>query len=146
MKNSLNSKIVQVIEPGVIKDNASFTVVEIDTLGFRQVDIYISFGAMDIAMAALKLKESDTASDGSAADVSGADFSVSPATLPSATDDHNVFAIHVDMRGHKRYLTLVATAGDGAAGTYGSAIAILSRAEQAPNTVAERGLTQELFV
>jgi len=145
MIDVMNMKIVEVIAPGAIKDNAAFTVVEIDTLGAGHVTIVFHFGAMDIAMAVLKLKESDTTADGAATDVPGADFSVLPATLPSATDDNHFYAIQVPMLGRKRFLTLSATAGDGSAGTYGEAFAILSDLAAAPYTAADRGFTQELI-
>jgi hypothetical protein len=98
---------------------------------------------MDIAMAVAKLQMSNT--DGSYADVTGGDFSVSPATLPSATDDGTWVAWHVNLVGKKRYFDVSLTTGDGAAGTYLAAFAILSRGEQAPATAAARGLGQELF-
>ena len=41
-------------------------------------------GALDIAIAAMKLTESNDSGMSGAVDISGADFSVSPLTLPSA--------------------------------------------------------------
>jgi hypothetical protein len=81
-----------------------------------------------------------------AADVDGADFSVSPATLPAATDDNKLYAIHVNLNGRKRYLDLSMTGGDGTAGTYASAVAVLSRASEAPASATARGYAQELIV
>ena len=94
-------------------------------------------------MDALKLQTSDT--DGSYADLTGAiygtstDISGATSALPSSTDDNKFFVFEVDLRGKKRYFDLVATAGNGAAGTYLSAFAILSRGEQTPITAAGRG-------
>ncbi|HXG66982.1 MAG TPA: hypothetical protein VNO70_17905 [Blastocatellia bacterium] len=138
-------KFVSVTPPEAIRDNSSWATAEIDTKGFDYATILVYLGATDIAMAALKLQESDTSGSGFA-DVSGADFSVSPATLPSATDDNKLFAIFVDLTKRKRYLDLVMTAGDGATGTFAVALAILSRAEEAPNSASERGLSQQLIV
>jgi hypothetical protein len=108
-------------------------------------------GATDIAMAALKLQESDASGSGMA-DITGAVFGTSTntdgdtSTLPSATDDGLIFAIEVDLRGRKRYLDLTATAGDGDAGTYGVAWCVLTRAKQGPITAAKRGCSQILRV
>lgn len=145
--HSLQScKFLNVTPPAAINDNTAFSTATVDTLGFGEATFLISFGAMDIAVAALKLTESDDSGMSGAADVAGADFSVSPLTLPSAGDDNHVFAIFVNLPGRKRYLDLSFTAGDGSAGTYGVVTCILSRAAQMPNTAALRGLTQQAFV
>lgn len=135
-------KFVNVTSPAAITDNASYTTNEIDTVGYDYVTIIWQLGATDIAMTALKVQESDTSGSGFA-DITGATFAGS---LPSATDDNKLYAFFIDMRGRKRYLDLVATAGDGVAGTFGSAIAILSRGEQAPSTATLRGLGGQVFV
>ena len=136
-------KIVAVTPPGAIVDNTSWTSAAIDTLGYDYLDVVVHFGAMDIAMAALKLQTSDT--DSNYADLAGADFSVSPATLPADDADNTFVCIHVDLRGKKRFFDLVATGGNGTLGTYLTAFAILSRAGQMPATAAARGFGQELF-
>lgn len=146
MINSLAQKIVAVTQPGAIVDNAAFTTATIDTKGFRYATFVVQLGALDIALAALKLQESNDSGMSGAVDISGADFSVSPATLPSATDDNKLYAIHVNLNGRKRYLDLSMTGGDGTAGTYASVFVILSRAEIAPSSAADRGFAQELIV
>lgn len=137
------TKMVPIALPVAISDNAAVTTASVDTKGWDYLDVYVLFGAMDIAMAVAKLQMSNT--DGSYADVTGGDFSVSPATLPSATDDGTFIAWHVNLVGKKRYFDVSLTTGDGAAGTYLCAFAILSRGEQAPSTAATRGIGQELF-
>lgn len=138
------SKFFQVISPAAIVDNASYTTNEIDTLGYNYATIIVNIGATDIAMAALKVQESDTSGSGFV-DISGADcdggtdIDGSTAALPSATDDDSLVVIQINMQGRKRYLDLVATAGDGAAGTYASAVCILSDADVAPESVAGAG-------
>jgi hypothetical protein len=144
MRTALNQKFVNVTPPAAIVDNASFTTAELDTLGFRFVTYLIVLGATDIAVAALKLTESDTAGSGHA-DVDGTDYSTD-GTLPSATDDNKIFAIHVDLRGRKRYLDLTFTAGDGTAGTFGTVIAVLSDPEIMRSSATDRGLAAELAV
>ena len=143
-------KLVSITPPAAIVDNASLATASIDTLGFDYCTIYLYLGAMDIAMTALKVQESDN--DSTYADVAGLVFGTSTntggsaSTLPSATDDNKFFAFEIDLRGRKRYLDLVATCGDGSAGTYACAWAVLSRAEAMPKVAADRGCSQILRV
>ncbi len=145
MNHATQTKIVPITVPGAIVDNAAFTTTAIDTAGFRYCTIYVLFGAMDIAMAALKVQESDASNMSGAVDVSGADFSVSPATLPSATADNKLYAIDVNLDGRLRYLDLSATGGDGTTGTYMVAWAVLSKAAIEPSTAALRGIDGALL-
>src|SRR5258708_663138 len=117
MIEALNQKTVVVTPPAAIVDNAAATTAILDTLGAAWVTFEAIFGAMDIAVAVMKLTESDDPAMAGATDVPGANFATSPATLPSATDDNHVFGIQVNMLGRKRYLDLSLTVGDGAAGT-----------------------------
>lgn len=139
-----NEKYVQVIAPAAIVDDASFTTNEIDTLDFDYATLITSIGATDIAMAALKVQESDTSGSGFA-DITGADLSSATdidgnaTALPSSDDDNNLIVIQIDLRGRKRYLDLVATAGNGSTGTFASAICILSKGAVAPESVADAG-------
>jgi len=140
-------KFVQVTAPVAINDNTAYTTNTVDTIGYDECLFEIAFGAMDIAVAALKVQESDDSGMSGAADITGADFSVSPATLPSATDDNHFYGVHVRLGGaRKRYLDLSFTAGDGAAGTYASVNALLAKGEADPSTAATRGFTQLLTV
>ena len=140
MNHGQDQRYVNLIPPAVIKDNASFTSVEIDTKGFSYLTVVCNLGATDIAMAALKLQSGDVS--GTLTDVSGLNFSGgtdiagNATSLPSATDDNKVFVFKVDLRGKKRYWNIVATAGDGATGTYLSAVAVLSRGALNDGTVA----------
>lgn len=144
MKNLQKAKLVTITPPGAIVDNAAFTTAAVDTAGFASATIIVHFGAMDIAMAALKLQQSDASGSGYA-DITGAvggtDF-----TLPSATDDNKFVAFFVDLKGKKRYLDLVATGGDGTTGTYFTAIAILSGAQITPSNATDRGLLAQVIV
>lgn len=146
MINQQAVKTVAITPPAAIVDNAAFTTTAIDTIGFRYLTIYVLIGALDIAIAAMKAQESDDSGMSGAVDISGADFSVSPATLPAATDDNKLYAVHIDLRGRKRYIDLSLTGGDGTAGTYATVWAVLSRGEEDPNSATERGLAQELTV
>ncbi len=139
---------LEVTAPVAINDNTAYTTTTIDTLGMGdELLVVIKFGAMDIAVAALKLQESNSSNMSGATDISGADFSVAPATLPSATSDNTFFGIHVKLGGaRKRYLDLSFTAGDGAAGTYAYAEAIFTRVESDPSSATTRGFAQFLTV
>jgi hypothetical protein len=150
MINAQNTKWVSVTPPAAIVDNASLTTASIDTLGYDYCEIYLYLGATDIAMTVLKVQESDT--DSGYADVTGlvygtsAGIGGSTSALPTATDDNKCFKFEVDLRGRKRYLDLVATCGDGAAGTYATAFALLSRAKDTPVTATERNFGNILRV
>lgn len=145
-------KVVNMIPPVVIKDNASWTTTQIDRLGYDWALILVNLGASDIAVAALKMQESDT--DGSNfADVTGLIFGTSTdlftgttSALPTATDDNKVFGMWIDLKPRKRYLDLVATAGNGTAGTYASGLAILFRGKNHPRTASATGITGLLSV
>ncbi len=148
MITTLEQKVILITPPGAIVDNAALTTASIDTKGFHYLDVYVIFGAMDIAMATLKMQYSNT--DSAYTDVPNGNFATGTlptgvaATLPSATSDNTIFAFHGQTK--KRFYDVSATAGDGAAGTYCTIIAILSRADESPNTTAERGFAQELFI
>jgi hypothetical protein len=145
------AKFAQVIAPVAIVDDASWTTAEIDTLDYDYLTVIFNLGATDIAMAALKLQSSDTTGSGFA-DVTGldcdgdTDIDGSAAALPSATDDGSVVVFQVDLRGQKRFFDLVATAGDGAAGTFASAVAILTKGAVAPGSTSDHGAETVLRV
>lgn len=110
---------VSVTPPQAIVDNASWTTGEVDTVDATYgkaafTNYYIYFGAMDIAVAALQVTESDTSGSGHA-NITGATFG----TLPSATSDNTCWCIAIrNDASRKRYYDLTLTGGDGAAGTY----------------------------
>ena len=151
MIHAQNTKLVNLTPPEAIKDNASWTVAELDTKGFNYCQIVAIMGATDIALTALAVTESDTAGSGHA-NVPGLVFGTSNNTagstsvLPSASDDDDIFIFDVDLRKRKRFLDVTATIGDGSVGGFICIIAILSRSEIAPNTAAERGANQILRV
>lgn len=145
-------KVVAVTTPVAIVDNASWSTTTIDTKGFRFLEVYAMFGAMDIAATALKLQESDDSGMSGAADITGAVYGTSTndagstSTLPSATSDNTIFKFEIDLRGHKRYIDLVATGGDGAAGSYMVAWANLHEGENVPSSATAKGCAQVLKV
>jgi hypothetical protein len=146
-----NTKFVQLTPPAAIVDNASYTVAELDTKGWDYCTIVCCLGATDIAMVALTVTESDSAGSGHA-NVTGlimgtsTNIDGSTSALPVSTDDNTIQLFEIDLRGRKRYLDMTATAGDGSAGTFMSVLAILSKAAEAPTSIAERGCDEVLRV
>ena len=125
MQNT-NIKFAPVIRPQAIFDNTSPTSVCVDTLGAKYVIIKVELGATDIALTAMKIQESNTLTDANTlsggADITGLDFTGS---YPSATDDNKMYLFMLPTLGRKRYLDLILTVGDGTAGAYVHAEAIL---------------------
>ena len=146
------TKFVNVTPPAAIVDDATYTTATIDTAGFSHATIVAYIGATDIAMTALKVQEGDASNMSDAADVTGLVFGTSnniegsTSALPVAGDDNSFQVFEVDLRGRKRYLDVVATAGNGSAGTFCAIFAILSRAEEVPATNAARGADEVLAV
>jgi len=145
MNPAQHDKFVSITPPAAIVDNASYTTAAIDTAGFAYLRVLVYLGATDIAMTALKLQESDDSGMSGAADITGLVYGTSASiagttsALPTATDDNKCFAFEVDLRGRKRYIDLVATAGNGDAGTFLTAFALLSRAGDVGVSASERG-------
>jgi hypothetical protein len=145
MNAAQHDKFVPITPPGAIVDNASLTTATIDTAGFAYLRVMVVLGATDIAMTALKLQESDNSGMSGAADITGLIYGTSAgiagttSALPTADDDDKCFTFEVDLRGRKRYIDLVATVGNGSAGTYITAFALLSRASDCPVSASERG-------
>ncbi len=127
MRPIQETKIIPAILPGAIVDNAAFASQVIDLMDIEGAG-YLEFqgllGSIDAEMAVLKVMESDTKTD--ATTLGGTPTLVKDATTkPGATDDNKLFAFGVDLRApRQRYIQLQATAGDGAAGTFLSAVAV----------------------
>ena len=136
-----------VVSPRAILTAGSWSVNDIDTLGFRYCRVLGTLGATSDAFTAWKMQESDVSGSGFA-DVTGlvASGSTGDGRLPQATDDDTLFGFDIDLRGRKRYLRLVATIGATGTGAFLGVVATLSRAEEAPNTTAERGLAGYLHL
>lgn len=145
------TKVLAVINPVAINDNTSWTTTEVDTQGFEHATFYFMLGANDIAVAVLKLQESDTSGSGMT-DITGAVFGTSnndtgsASTLPSSDDDNLIFAIDLDLKNRERYLDLTATNGNGSVGGFAAAWCVLSRGHEVPMTAADRNMSQVLRV
>lgn len=147
-----NFKFVSITPPAAIVDNAAYTTAAVDTLGYDHAILFAYLGATDVAMAGLKVQESDASNMGSAADVTGlvvgtsTNIAGSTSALPSDGDDNKVMRFDVDLKGRKRYLDIVATAGDGSAGTFLTAWALLFSGEISPTSAADCGCDEILRV
>jgi hypothetical protein len=137
-------KHVNVTPPGAINDNATFATAEVDTIGFDYLKYVVILGATDIAVATMKLTESDVTASGHA-DITGGNM-LTDGTAPSATSDNGIFTFYVNLKGRKRFIDLTFVGGDGAAGTYACVLAELSQGQTTPSTAALRGNAGELFV
>ena len=150
MRHMQDVKFLNVTPPAAIIDNASAPTASIDSKGYDYLTVVVQLGALDVAMTALKLQTSDA--DSGYADLAGAVYGTSTniagstSALPVATDDNKFFVFEVDLRGKKRFFDLVATCGDGSAGTFISVFAILSVAENQLTTAAARGAADILRV
>jgi hypothetical protein len=151
VNKAYDRKLVVITPPNAIVDNAAYTTAAIDTQDADFVVIHVMLGPTDIAMAALKVQESDLANMSGAADIVGTRFGTdnndtgSASTLPDANADNTILSFYIDKRGRKRYLDLVATAGDGSTGTYLAAWAELWRMKDGPRTAAEAGYGQRMI-
>ncbi len=142
-----DTKMLNMVPPAAIKDNAAFTSVIVDTAGYGWLTVVVTLGATDIAMAALSIQENSANTATGMASITGTVFgtatdaySGSTTVLPGATDDNKIEVFHIKLDGtRKRYMQVAATAGDGSTGTFMSAVGILSHAAVAPNTASEAG-------
>lgn len=122
------NKFFNAIPPGVIKDNAAYVSNVIDKLDVpndcKGVLFLATLGATDITMAVLKVMQSDTETNPTT--LGGTPELVKDTTTkPTPTDDNGIVGIYVPMsKWTEQFLQLQATAGNGTAGTYLSAIAI----------------------
>jgi len=112
---------------------------EIDTLGFKYAAIDVVFSPFTAATAAyasvLKVQESDASGSGQA-DVSGLSVTAGAGSTTGAVVGA-VARFNVDLRGRKRYLTVVTSPGNTVAIV---SSARLGKAEQYPVTATESGV------
>ena len=141
MQNT-NIKILPVVRPQAIIDDASPVSVAIDSLGARYCIVKVELGATDIAVTALSVSESDTLTDANTLEngvaITGLDFAGS---LPSATDDNKIYLFMYPIAGRKRYQDVIFTYGNGSAGGFVSINAILFDNEVHNDNAASFGAT-----
>jgi hypothetical protein len=146
-----NTKFAHIAAAEALVDNAALATTVVDCLGYNYARIYFRLGTTDIALTALEVQESDASGSGFAA-VTGLVYGTSTtiagttSALPTATSDAGVYVFDIDLRKRKRYLDLSVTFGDGTAGGWAYAFAILDRADISPTTAADAGVTAILRV
>lgn len=144
MKEVQQLEVYGAILPAAIKDDAAFTSQVIDIADADYMEFYVVLGATDVAMAVLKVMESDVKTNATTLDTATQVLDVT--TKPGAADDGNVWIIGVKCQGRKRYLQLQATAGDGTAGTYLTATAVVRRSGVRSSNAADRGVAYAQYV
>lgn len=144
-----------VVPPVASISGASAAALVIDTYAFDYLELWVLLGALAADMTALKLQESDVKASATAltggVDISGTIFATdandagSTSVLPTTASDANkIYKFEIDLRGRKRYILLVATAGAGA--TYISALAELGRGQQMPTSASDKNVAQLMRV
>jgi hypothetical protein len=148
-----NFKVLNILPPAAIKDNAAYTTTEVDTAGWEFARFVVALGATDIAIAAMHVTEADVSATNHAeiaatdfTDATKVDIEGVALAVPADDDDNGVWIIDLDLRGRKRYLDLVLTAGDGSTGTFAAAQCWLYRGDTAPRTNAGRGVVQMVSI
>lgn len=132
-----------------VLDNATATSYVIDTAGVDYVNIDVVIGATDVALTALKVQESDVATNSTTldtgADVTGLVYGASgAAALPTDTDDNKIFSFEINTQGRKRYLQLIAVAGNGTTGVAIAAHYNANKVANQPLTNAGKGIAASL--
>lgn len=132
-----------------VLDNATATSYVIDTAGVDYVNIDVVIGTTDVALTALKVQESDVATDSTTldtgADITGLVYGASGApALPTGTDDNKIFSFEINTQGRKRYLQLVAVAGNGTTGVAIAAHYNANKVANQPLTNASKGIAAAL--
>lgn len=132
-----------------VLDNATATSYVIDTAGVDYVNIDVVIGTTDVALTALKVQESDVATNSTTldtgADITGLVYGASgAAALPTDTDDNKIFSFEINTQGRKRYLQLVAVAGNGTTGVAIAAHYNANKVANQPLTNAGKGIAAAL--
>ncbi len=148
MIQAQNFKVAAAIPPEARKDNAASTMVEIDTLGYDYCTIILTLGATDIASALCKVTECAT-SGGSFTDVTGliagtSNNNTGSTSSQTSTTDNTITVFEFELHNRERFLKMNFTAGNGTNGTFASAVALLSRKNNAgvSDLAADRGAEQ----
>lgn len=139
MNHGQNEKTVIAVAP-VSLNNASATAIAVDSGAYTHATFELTVGATTGAISVFKI-QSATASGGSYSDVSGATLS----TLPGATDDNKVYAIHVPLASANQFLQVVLTEDNTGTGIYGVNCRLSRISGNAPASASDRGYAAEVF-
>jgi hypothetical protein len=111
MQNLAATKAAILVSP---QSSVNPTESYVDTLGFDSALVLISLGATGASgISALKLQESDASGSGYTdivdfdGDSTYTDIEGGTLALPGAGNDDEVWVVHIDLRGRKRYLQCV---------------------------------------
>lgn len=132
-------KFAKVLAPISVAGGATATCTEVDTKGFRAGAFYVFSGLVGANGISAKWQESDTSGSG------GVDITGATHTSLVDADDGIAVVTFLDLRGRKRYITLVSVDGATNASLL-AAFALLYRAEESPDSASERGVQEQLFV
>lgn len=131
MVNAQRCQAVQLVASAAITDGATSSGY-MDTLGFRYATVIVNLSARegtDASASSISIQQGDTTS---AYVTTG--LQANQADLNVAAKNH---IIHIDLKGKKRYIKCSLTAGTSTGSNLVvGAVAILSRAEQAPSGTA----------
>lgn len=140
MQKALNGEPVIAIAP-VSLNNGSATAIEVDVSRAYGVTYELTVGATTGAISVFKVQAAPT-SGGSLTDIPGASLS----TLPGATDDRKIYAIHIDLRDRDIDLfhKVTLTEDNTGTGIYGVNARLWSK-EEAGGSATARGYAAEVF-
>jgi hypothetical protein len=137
--------------PQSVADNSTLTSLALDTYGYEYAKITVNLGVTDLALAGLKVQQSDLANMATPIDVPGTHYGTDnndtnvASVLPGAADSNHSFAFFIDLRGKKRYLQVVATTPVSANNTALLEIsADLGRPHESPLTAVNAGYAQRI--
>jgi hypothetical protein len=136
-------KFVNVVPPISVAGGANATVVTVvDTKGFRAAALRVLAGLTGAnGVTVIQWQESHEANGANAVNIAGANHTA----LVDANDNVIICTYLNNLGNRRRYLLPLITVGSTNACLL-AADAILYRAEEAPNTAAERGLLEQKFV
>ena len=134
-----NAKWVVVLAPISINATAA-TCTAVDTLGFNNATfVFVSglIGAADFD--SMSLTECETSGGVYSSAITGSAF-----TAPAQTDDGIIWVLDVKLQGRMRFLKPIIDPG--AQDSLFACVCALTRANQTPNSVTERGVKQYLTI
>jgi len=152
--NAANAKWFQLFAPG-LQAASSQAGGPVDTAGFGFLEVVFEQAAFaaGVTATALKLDEGDSSTTATT-DITGAIAGTSTplgaavgagSNLPSTSTNSTLQVFNIDLKGRKRWISLVLTASSSTSDNI-SAIARLSRGDLAPNTAGEYGANQVFSV
>jgi len=145
MKQLQQTEVLGGIFPVAIKDDAAWVSQVIDVSEADYAEVAAMIGATDIAVAVMKIMESDTKTNETT--LSGSPTEVMDVTTkPGAADDNKVWVLGVNCRGaRKKFIQLQMTAGDGTGGTFAAAIWRVITSGVTSSLAADRGVEQAQY-